>query len=135
MLKKGDNVEVNEIIEETVNRTITKLKLSGLMKDNRQTAFQKTEQILKNYNELKKSYSEDGTAKKFVDIVDNALNEILDDAYYDIIPMIYFENQTREMVAEYFDTTVTTISRNKRRLINRLKYLIFADDVIYELFL
>lgn len=135
MLKKGDNVEVNEIIEETVNRTITKLKLSGLMKDNRQTAFQKTEQILKNYNELKKAYSEDGTAKKFVDIVDNALNEILDDAYYDIIPMIYFENQTREMVAEYFDTTVTTISRNKRRLINRLKYLIFADDVIYELFL
>lgn len=135
MLKKGDNVDVNKIIEETVNRTITKLKLSGLMKDNRQTAFQKTEQILKNYNELKKSYSEDGTAKKFVDIVDNALNEILDDAYYDIIPMIYFENQTREMVAEYFDTTVTTISRNKRRLINRLKYLIFADDVIYELFL
>jgi DNA-directed RNA polymerase specialized sigma subunit len=128
-------VDVNEIIEETVNRTITKLKLSGLMKDNRQTAFQKTEQILKNYNELKKAYSEDGTAKKFVDIVDNALNEILDDAYYDIIPMIYFENQTREMVAEYFDTTVTTISRNKRRLINRLKYLIFADDVIYELFL
>ena len=128
-------MDVNEIIEKTVNRTITKLKLSGLMKDNRQTAFQKTEQILKNYNELKKAYSEDGTAKKFVDIVDNALNEILDDAYYDIIPMIYFENQTREMVAEYFNTTVTTISRNKRRLINRLKYLIFADDVIYELFL
>lgn len=128
-------MDVSEIIQETVNCTITKLKMSGLMKDNRQTAFQKTEQILKNYNELKKAYSEDGTAKKFVDIVDNALNEILDDAYYDIIPMIYFENQTREMVAEYFDTTVTTISRNKHRLINRLKYLIFADDVIYELFL
>jgi DNA-directed RNA polymerase specialized sigma subunit len=128
-------MDVSEIIQETVNCTIAKLKMSGLMKDNRQTAFQKTEQILKNYNELKKAYSEDGTAKKFVDIVDNALNEILDDAYYDIIPMIYFENQTREMVAEYFDTTVTTISRNKRRLINRLKYLIFADDVIYELFL
>lgn len=128
-------MEVSEIIQETVNCTIAKLKMSGLMKDNRQTAFQKTEQILKNYNELKKSYSEDGTAKKFVDIVDNALKELCDDLYYDIIPMIYFENQTREAVAEYFDTTVTTISRNKRRLINRLKYLIFADDVIYELFL
>lgn len=128
-------MDVSEIIQETVNCTIAKLKMSGLMKDNRQTAFQKTEQILKNYNELKKSYSEDGTAKKFVDIVDNALKELYDDLYYDIIPMIYFENQTRETVAEYFDTTVTTISRNKRRLINRLKYLIFADDVIYELFL
>ena len=128
-------MQIEEIVEKTVDRTVAKLKLSGLMKDNRQTAFQKTEQILKNYNELKKCYSEDGTAKKFVDIVDNALKELLSDPYYDIIPMMYFENDTRENIAEYFDTTVTTISRNKRRLINKLKYLIFADDVIYELFL
>ena len=127
--------DIREIIYNTVDYTIVKLKLSGLMKDNRQTAFQKTEQILRNYNELKKSYSENGTAKKFVDIVDNALKEIVDDMYYDIIPMMYFENQSRESIAEYFNTTVTTISRNKRRLVNKLKYLIFADDVIYELFL
>lgn len=128
-------MDVKDIIRETVDYTIVKLKLSGLMKDNRQTAFQKTEQILRNYNELKKSYSEDGTAKKFVDIIDNALKELEPDLYYEIIPMMYFENETREAIAEYFDTTVTTISRNKRRLINKLKYLIFADDVIYELFL
>lgn len=128
-------MDVKDIIRETVDYTIVKLKLSGLMKDNRQTAFQKTEQILRNYNELKKSYSEDGTAKKFVDIIDNALKELESDLYYEIIPMMYFENETREAIAEYFDTTVTTISRNKRRLINKLKYLIFADDVIYELFL
>jgi DNA-directed RNA polymerase specialized sigma subunit len=124
-----------ELIQETIDRTIAKLKLSGLMKDKRQTAFQKTEQILKNYNDLKKSYSEDGTAKKFVDIVDNALKSIEDDSYYEIIPMMYFENHTREYIAESFDTTVTTISRNKRRLVEKLKTLIFADDVIYELFL
>lgn len=127
--------DIREIIYNTVDYTIAKLKLSGLMKDNRQTAFQKTEQIFRNYNELKKSYSENGTAKKFVDIVDNALKEIVDDTYYDIIPMMYFENQSRESIAEYFNTSVTTISRNKRRLVNKLKYLIFADDVIYELFL
>lgn len=128
-------MDINEIIQETVNCTIAKLKLSGLMKDNRQTAFQKTEHVLKNYNDLKKSYSEDGTAKKFIDIINAALSEIHDDQYYDIIPMIYFENHSREAVAEFFDTTVTTISRNKRRLINKLKTLIFSDDVIYELFL
>lgn len=111
------------------------LKLCGLMKDNRQTAFQKTEQILRSYNDMQKSYSEDGTAKKFINIVDNALKEIEDDAYYELVPMIYFEGLTREEVAEYFDTTVTTISRNKRRLIEKLKLFIFADDVIYELFL
>lgn len=134
-MKRGDNMEVDEIIQETVNTTIAKLKLSGLMKDNRQSAFEKTEQLLKNYNQLKKSYSEDGTATKFVDIVDNALKECLDDLYYDIIPMIYFEGKSREAVAEYFDTTVTTISRNKKRLVEKLSCMIFSDDVIYELFL
>lgn len=123
------------MIQDTVDKTIAKLKLSGLIKDNRQTAFQKTEQILRSYNDMKKSYSEDGTAKKFVDIVDKALNELKDDFYYDIIPMIYFEGCSREEVADFFDTTVTTISRNKRRLIDKLKLFIFADDVIYELFL
>ena len=127
--------EINEIIQETVNTTIAKLKLAGLMKDDRQGAFEKTEQLLKNYNQLKKSYSEDGTAKKFVDIVDKALHELYNDLYYDIIPMMYFEGQSRESIAEYFDTTVTTISRNKKRLVEKLKCLIFADDVIYELFL
>ena len=128
-------MDVRDVIEQTVNCTIAKLKLSGLMKDNRQTAFQKTEQILRNYNDLRKAYSEDGTAKKFIDIIDNALLSLEDDTYYEIIPMIYFDKMTREEVAEYFNTTVTTISRNKARLINKLKMLIFADDVIYELFL
>ena len=49
------NDETLEVIDTAVNCTIAKLKLSGLMKDNRQTAFQKTEEILKSYNELKRS--------------------------------------------------------------------------------
>lgn len=128
-------MDINKIIEETVNLTITKLKLSGLMKDNRPTAYQKTEEILKNYNDFLKGYSQNELSNKFVDIVDQALNDIRDDPYYDIIPMTYFEGQTREKIAEYFDTSVRTITRNKTRLINRLKILIFSDEVIYELFL
>lgn len=123
-----------ELIKKTVDYTIVKLKLSGLMKDNSQNAFQKTEQVLRNYEELKKSHSEDGTANKFVDIINDALKSIEDDEYYEIIPMIYFENRSREYVAEFFDVTVTTISRNKTRLINKLKTLIFADDVVKEIF-
>lgn len=128
-------MDIDEIIQKTVNSTISTLKLSGMMKEDRQTAYEKTEQILRSYNDMKKSYSEKGTARKFVDIIDKALNSLLDDLYYDIIPMTYFEGNSREAVAEYFDTTVTTISRNKRRLIEKLSVLIFSDDVIYELFL
>ena len=123
-----------ELIKQTVDYTIVKLKLSGLMKDNSQNAFQKTEQVLRNYEELKRSHSEDGTANKFVNIINDALKSIEDDDYYDIIPMIYFEGQSREDIAEFFDVTVTTISRNKTRLINKLKTLIFADDVVKEIF-
>ena len=126
---------LKNIVEEVVDTAIIKLKLAGLMKDGGAGAYEKTEQILRSYPQLKKSYSEDGTAKKFVDIVDNALKELWDDLYYDIIPMMYFEGQSREAIAEYFDTSTTTISRNKRRLLEKLKVMIFADDVIHELFL
>ena len=64
-----------------------------------------------------------------------ALEDIKDDLYYDIIIMSYFEGRSREYMAEYFDTTVTTVSRNKNRLINKLKARLFSDDVIMEVFL
>lgn len=48
--------------------------------------------------------------------------------------MTYFENQTREYIAEYFDTTTTTVTRNKNRLINKLKMMIFSDEAIREMF-
>lgn len=127
--------EFREMVEEVVDTAIVKLKLSGLMKDGGRCAYEKTEQVLRSYPRLKKSHSEDGTANKFVEIVDNALKELYDDIYYDIIPMMYFEGKSREYIAEYFDTSTTTISRNKRRLIEKLKVMIFADNVIHELFL
>ena len=127
--------EIEKIIEETVNKTVMKLKMSGLMKDNRKTAYQKTEELLRNYETFKKVEDQPHT-KKIVTIIASALYDLQkDDIYYEIIPMIYFEGKTREEVADYFDTTVTTISRNKNRLVNKLKNRIFSDDVIYELFL
>ena len=46
---------VNKIIEDTVNRTVLKLKVAGLMKDDRKTAAQKTEELLRNYPKFKLS--------------------------------------------------------------------------------
>lgn len=126
--------DVKKIIEDTVNATVIKLKMSGLMQDSRKTSFQKTEELLRNYNTFSEIHDQPYT-EKIVKIMDKALDDIKDDLYYDVIPMIYFENQTRENIAEYFGTTVTTISRNKVRLINKLKVRLFSDDVIYELFL
>ena len=129
------NMNIDEIISQTVDQTILKLKMAGLMRDEQQTAFQKTEKILRDYNNLKKAYSEDGTAQQFVEIIDKALEEIRDDDYYELIPMIYFEGRTQEAVAEFFGVSLRTINRNKTRLINKLKVFIFADTVVREIFL
>lgn len=123
-----------KIIDETVNATIAKLKLSGLMKDNGMTAYQKTEKALGLYKSIQNNRSENAISDKFIEQLDKALKTLEDDPYYDVIPMIYFENKTREQVAEYFDTTATTISRHKVRLINKITPILFSDETIIELF-
>lgn len=125
--------DIEKIIDMTVNKTILKLKMAGLMKDNQKSAFQKTEELLKNYQAFR--LSNQPYTIKLVEKIDKALNSVKDDPYYDLIRMAYFDGMTREEMAENFNTTVTTISRNKTRLVNILKSYLFSDDVIYELFL
>nr|DAS45586.1 MAG TPA: RNA polymerase sigma factor [Caudoviricetes sp.] len=128
-----DISDIKQIINDTVNNTVLKLKMAGLMKDDRKTAYEKTEELLRNYNAFKNS--DQPYTVKLVKKINEALDTIMDDMYYDVITMYYFEKKTREEIAEQYDTTVTTISRNKTRLINKLKPILFSDDVIYELFL
>ena len=103
------------------------------MNEGKMTAYHKTETILRNYPNLKER---DGQiTKNLIRILDKELEALRNDPYYEIIPMIYFENKTREEVAEYFDISCRTVTRNKARLINHLKVVLFSDDVIAELFL
>lgn len=72
--------------------------------------------------------------KNFISVIDAALDMLKDDHYFDIIRMKYFEGKTREEIAEHFDVDVSTISRNKNRLINLLQIRLFSDEVIYQIF-
>ena len=125
---------IREVIDETVNATVLKMKMVGLVKDNTKTAFQKTEEILRNYPTFKKIKDQPYTMK-LVKQIEEALEEIREDPYYDIIPMYYFEDETRENIALTLETTVRTVARNKRRLIDYLKVKLFSDSCIYEIFL
>lgn len=129
----SEDLDIQQVIDNTVNTTVLKLKMAGLLKDDRKTAYQKTEELLRNYVDFSKS--DQPYAIKLCKQIRSALRSIQDDIYYEVISMYYFEKDTRESIAEYFDTTVTTISRNKTRLVNKLKVKLFSDDVIYELFL
>lgn len=128
------NEEIKDIINEVTNQTVIKLKKSGLMKDNSKSAFKKTEEVLKNYNQYKTA-ADSEKAIKFINIIDKALSTIENDEYYEVITQFYFEGKTRENIAEYFECDVKTVTRNKSRLINKLKIILFSDKTIEELFL
>lgn len=126
--------ETRQIIEETVNATVLKMKMAGLLKDDRKTAMDKLEQLLYNYPTFKDIKGKDYT-EKLVEAVETALDTIRCDPYFDIINRFYFNRQSRDFIAQAYGTSVTTISRNKTRLLKELTPLIFSDEVIFEIFL
>ena len=74
------------------------------------------------------------TTKNFIKVIDAAIDMLKDDPYFEIIKLKYFEGKTREEIAEIFEVDVSTISRNKNRLVNLLQIRFFSDEVIYQIF-
>lgn len=66
-------------------------------------------------------------------LVRDALNKIIDNKWYDIIPKYYFQNMTIEEIAEDLNCSVSTINYQKKKLINKLKVYIFPDIWMDEL--
>ena len=125
-------IDVYKIIDDTVNETILRLKASGIIRDTEKTPQQKTEELLKNYNAF--SLSGEPAAEKMILQIEAALHMISEDPYYSVITMYYFEGLTREDIADTLNTSVTTVSRNKTRLIKRLSAVLFSDDYIRQLY-
>lgn len=93
----------------------------------------------KDAEEKKMEYIEDVqrsifTTQRCIDLINEALLQITSDKYYKIIPFWYFDGQSREDIAEYFEVDVKTITRNKNRLINKLMIDLFSDEVVKEYF-
>ena len=72
--------------------------------------------------------------RSFIRIIDNAIDTLKDDPYFELIELRYFKGCTREQIAEYFDCDVKTVTRNKNRLINLLQIRLFSDEVIQQIF-
>lgn len=126
------NSAIEQIIKKTVKSTVFELRSAGLLNDKITSSYQKTEELLRNYNVL--SMSSDPAASMIIDRIENALSYIKEDPYYEIITLYYIGGRTREELADRFDTTVTTISRNKSRLVNKLKVVLFTHDYIKEIY-
>lgn len=75
------------------------------------------------------------TTRNFIRIIDNAVAMLKDDPYYDLIDMRYFKGRSREDIAEHYGCDVSTVNRNKNRLVNLLQIRLFSDEVIQQIFM
>lgn len=53
--------------------------------------------------------------------------------YPDLIKRIYFDGSTREECAEVYQCDVATVTRNKSRVVNNIKAVLFPNETINEL--
>ncbi len=65
--------------------------------------------------------------------INRLLREYDSPKYPDLIKRIYFDGQTREELAEVYQCDVSTISRNRSKIINQLKIILFPSELINEL--
>lgn len=128
-------MKVNDLIDKTARAIVTELKRAGMIKDNRLGSFKKTERILYEYGSWR-TMSDGVTAetRRFMALIDRALDRVKDDPYFELIRLKYFEGWTHERIAEYFDVDVSVISKRRTKLINQLRPIIFSDDFIRELY-
>jgi hypothetical protein len=65
--------------------------------------------------------------------INSILQTVRNDKFYQIIELKYFNNKTYEEMANYFNCEPRTIGRNRNRLINEIKILLFPYDSIEEI--
>lgn len=84
------------------------------------------------YLELEEKYrAEKKETERDIKRIENALEKIKEDKYFRIIELKYLkeESSTDEQIAEILEKDRTTIIRNKKRLINKLKVILFPQSI------
>jgi len=123
--------ELKELKKEKkkISESISKTNKVAL-KDSENNYYYTDETLENRINELSQLIIK---VKAEIMFIDNCLNEIKNDEYYEIITLFYFHNKTAEYLAERFVTSTQTIYFNKKRLIHELSYLIVPLDKMDEI--
>lgn len=98
-----------EEIQNIIIMTISELKRQGMLRDEYTIILKETEPAIKEYFQKKNDKE-----------IEFFLVEYSDDPYIDIIYLHYRDNITIERIAECMGKDVSTIKRNKKRLIKVL---------------
>lgn len=84
------------------------------------------------YIELIEKYKVEKTeTERDIARIDNALDKVRDDKYFEIIELKYLkqEAKTDEEIAEILEKDQSTITRNRNRLMNSIKTILFPESI------
>lgn len=98
--------EIEKVIEQTVIKTVDRLKALGVIKTTDDMILEESSQLLKDFY---KRGAKDAS-------VNYALQTVRFDPYFRIILMYYQDGKTLSEIAEALDVDTSTVSRNKKRL-------------------
>lgn len=75
------------------------------------------------------------TTERFIKLIDNALETIANDPYFEVVKMHYFKGMKYAAIADNWPVTIdeSTICRNKNRLVKKMSIYLFSDEVINEM--
>lgn len=82
------------------------------------------------YLELIEKYkAEKLETERDIQRIEAALNKVKDDKYFEIINLKYFQGLKEEDIAVKLEKDVSTINRNKKKLINAIKVILFPESI------
>ena len=105
--------QIREIVKITLDDLLQR-KLINAEKLNYTTALKTVDKQLLDF------FSNKGKCKG----VSYALHQLTDDPYIDVIYLQYRDGKTLEWIAEYMDRDISTIKRNKKRLVLKIYELL-----------
>ena len=126
-----EDEKIKQIIEDTVATTVLQLQAAGLLRDGNTSAYKKTEMLLRQYPELKKSDAP--YARRVVQEIDACLADAANEPYVDVIRLFYFCGLKNAACADVLICDERTARRNRTRLVQQFSARLASDDFIREL--
>lgn len=125
------DAETTKIINDTVAATIAQLQAAGMLRSNTRTAYEKTEELLRQYPRLKDLPGE--YAQRVVQEIDACLAEVEQEPYADVIRLYYFGGLKNSACADVLCCDERTGRRARRRLVEQFSVRLASEEFIREL--
>lgn len=126
------NEEIKELVQQTVVSTVAQLKTAGMLQPvTQKTAVQKTEELLRQYPQLRGI--QEPYAQRVVREIDALLAEAENEPYVDVIRLYYFGGLTNEGCANTLCCDERTCRRYRKKLVKQFSVRLASDEFIKEL--